>query len=309
MDCTSPTRIHVNVDGKDTILYVPCGKCPHCRRKKKFEWTVRLIHEAESWKSKAFLTLTYDDSHLPRDCGLHKDELQRFFKRLRKVFEGSGRKIKYFACGEYGDRFGRPHYHAIVFGLDISDLGIVQRVWRNGFVRVLPVTMFRFQYVAGYVQKKLDKESAAEKYGDLQPPFQLQSNGLGKEYCLGHAALLYERGYVGLWTGAKAGLPVYYKRILQDSVGLLLGSDEDHGRFYRHWLEHFHISYGEDMSADELRLLFERKVLGAYEDDNGRIHYFVDNLLDKYVDSNQMRRKSLETRTKNYVDNIRGRKK
>ena len=67
-----------------------------------------------------FLTLTYNDDNLPSDVGLHKDDLQRFFKRLRKALDT--KKIRYFACGEYGDTTSRPHYHAIVFGLGLNEI-------------------------------------------------------------------------------------------------------------------------------------------------------------------------------------------
>lgn len=61
----------------------------------------------EEWKNASFVTLTYDNDSLPGDSGLHKEDFQRFMKRLRKY---SGYDLKYFACGEYGGRFKRPHY-------------------------------------------------------------------------------------------------------------------------------------------------------------------------------------------------------
>lgn len=308
MNCTSPTRIHAKIDGHDHVLYVPCGQCPACRRQKKFEWTIRLIHEAGYYNEKSFLTLTYADAFLPLDFGLHKRELQLFFKRLRKELSKSGRKFKYFACGEYGDRFHRPHYHAILFGVGYSsgDLQAVQRAWPFGFVYLRPVTMFRFQYVAGYVQKKLSKDFAQEVYGELQPPFQLNSVGLGERYCIDNAELLNERGFVQLWSGAKGGIPRYYKQKLLSSLGLLLQSGEPSGDFYKSWLRRFNIPFEDSEDIEELRRRFESKVLGQYEDDNGKVHYVSHNHLDAYVEINNKRRLSLERRTKNYIDNIRG---
>jgi hypothetical protein len=63
-----------------------------------------------------FITLTYSDEHLPEDGSLNPEHLTRFWKRLRKN-ESADKKdwIRYFACGEYGEKRGRPHYHAMVF--------------------------------------------------------------------------------------------------------------------------------------------------------------------------------------------------
>ena len=62
------------------------------------------------------LNLTYDDAHLPEHGQLWKDELQRFFKRLRK----GGYKFRYVASGEYGEKTRRPHFHIALFGMDFN---------------------------------------------------------------------------------------------------------------------------------------------------------------------------------------------
>ena len=121
MQCTSPFHIK-NPDRfkykkpnelvGDEWLDVPCGHCLACRIARTREWTVRLLHESEFWEDTIFVTLTYDDEHLPSDRSLVPRDLTLFFKRLRKDL--GDRKIKYYACGEYGDTFGRPHYHAII---------------------------------------------------------------------------------------------------------------------------------------------------------------------------------------------------
>lgn len=62
------------------------------------------------------------------DKNLHLEHLQKFFKRLRKKF---GEGIRYFACGEYGSKNGRPHYHALLFNFDFTDKKLWQ-VNKNG---------------------------------------------------------------------------------------------------------------------------------------------------------------------------------
>ena len=210
VQCTSPTRISVVIDGEEKELFVPCGHCAACRIAKKREWTIRLIHEKGYWKDTSFITLTYQDDFLPRDGGLHKEHLQGFIKRLRRSL--GDRQIKYFACGEYGDRFGRPHYHAIVFGLSGEDRDKVQQCWPFGFTKLSAATIYRFQYVCGYVQKKLSGRASEEVYGSLQPPFQLQSQGLGIRYFNDHKDEILRDMACYTWTGASFGVPRYYRK-------------------------------------------------------------------------------------------------
>lgn len=76
------------------------------------------MHESQMWENNSFITLTYNNENLPKDGSISKKALQNFFKRYRKRFPKN--TIRYFACGEYGDLNGRPHYHAILFGEDFS---------------------------------------------------------------------------------------------------------------------------------------------------------------------------------------------
>lgn len=186
------------------------------------------MHEYETSGEKGvFLTLTYDDAHLPSDLGLHKRDLQLFFKRLRSdlQYEGRNVKIKYFACGEYGDNTKRPHYHAIVFGLDSSDslfsnskvtkrgLSCILDSWRYGFTFVGTVTWDSIQYVTGYVEKKWNGKKALEEYGEKEAPFQLQSAGIGLNYIKKHREQLIEQD--GFYMhGSLHSLPPYYQKKL-----------------------------------------------------------------------------------------------
>lgn len=187
--------------------YFPCGHCMACKVNRTSEWTLRLCHELNSWSCASFVTLTYDDEHLPSDKGLHKKEVQNFMKRLRKY---SKLKLRYYAVGEYGSknlnengdykfyhRLGRPHYHLIIFGLDPllkKHRDYVVEAWSK-----CPEFMFKWKryknaidivndkdiaYVCGYVQKKLYGKEAENTYIGIQPPFSLMSKGLGKDYFL-----------------------------------------------------------------------------------------------------------------------------
>ncbi|GBR76950.1 phage replication protein [Candidatus Termititenax persephonae] len=105
-----------------------------------------------------FLTLTYDDEHLPDDCSVSRRPLQLFIKSLREAV--SPVKIRFYGVGEYGEQSQRPHYHAIIYGLPPEyDF---QRHWRHGFVMAGTFSRESAQYVAGYVVKKFVKK------GDLR---------------------------------------------------------------------------------------------------------------------------------------------
>lgn len=221
MQCTNPFRIknpnrfkYTKVDGSlgPEWLEVPCGHCLSCRIARSREWAVRLLHESENWEDCVFLTLTYSPENLPLNGSLVPQDLTKFFKRLRRDIPD--RKIKYFACGEYGDNYQRPHYHAIVFGLSVRDYKLVDENWNFGFVKVGTVTYESCRYVAGYVQKKLYGEGASfyEENG-LVPPFSRCSKGIGSDYIEKHWNQLYfqEKVTVG---GVNMGLPRYYKKKL-----------------------------------------------------------------------------------------------
>lgn len=159
-----PVTFRMREGWQDRPIDLPCGKCLGCIHDKAHAWAVRCYHESTQHERNSFLTLTYDDSKVP--AALVKDDLQRFFKRLR----ARGVKFRYFACGEYGGRTGRPHYHALFFGQDFRDgaqqLGIgtryytnslVDEVWGNGFVTIAPVEPGSVFYTTGYAVKDVGR--------------------------------------------------------------------------------------------------------------------------------------------------------
>lgn len=195
------------------IIEVPCGNCLSCRLARSREWSVRILHEMTYHKKSCFATLTYSDECLPLDNSLSKDVLQKFFKRLRKEVDKKNVKLKYYACGEYGDAFGRPHYHAIIFGLGLQDRKTIADAWGFGFVKLGTVTYQSARYVANYIQKKYNGRLADQTYGDKQIPFQLCSQGLGKSWALDNEENLRENLGTTI-EGTEVGLPRYYRKVL-----------------------------------------------------------------------------------------------
>lgn len=220
MMCTNPLSIP---DPKHKGLYmeVPCGKCLHCRLQKTREWTTRLLHESAYWKDCVFVTLTYAPENLPvSNCGkpfLVKADLQKFFKRLRFNLSHDEKNIKYFACGEYGDHTQRPHYHAIIFGLGVSDYNTLLDCWNLGHIKVGSVTHDSIQYVTGYVRKKLSGKKLQDERGcpvaGGVPEFQLQSRGLGLDYAMDDTERICSHGITV--NGQHVSIPRYYAKKIE----------------------------------------------------------------------------------------------
>lgn len=153
MTCANQKELWV--DGRGFIL-VPCGKCIPCLQNKRNDWSFRLGVEHRVSKSSMFVTLTYDEKHLRTDRSLNKRDLQLFFKRLRKIHE-DGVRIRYYAVGEYGSHFGRPHYHVLLFNC-VEQL--VRKAWRDskgnaiGLVHIGKVTEASIAYCTKYIMQK-----------------------------------------------------------------------------------------------------------------------------------------------------------
>ena len=215
MQCTNPVRISKNLDRvkfPDGLL-VPCGKCLSCRIAKRSEWAMRMIHELDNFNCAVFVTLTYDEEHFPPHGSLVVSDLQKFFKRLRKEVSSSGNSIRYFACGEYGDRFGRPHYHAIIFGLSQSkrDKDLISSKWPFGRCYYGSAEPDSIRYVAQYIDKKFSGDLAKTEYDEKKraPVFRVSSLGLGKAYLEKNREQLTQMGYCTV-RGVMHSLPRYY---------------------------------------------------------------------------------------------------
>jgi hypothetical protein len=195
-----------------------------CRVARTSEWTTRILHELIG-KPGCFVTLTYNNDHLPADGGLVKADLQMFIKRLRKFLGDT--KIKYYACGEYGEKTNRPHYHLLIIGW-MPELQRLYRpdknhcvsrdielLWRLGNNTTGNPDREAIQYVVGYIRKKLNGSMFLNKFGNIQEPFQLQSQGIGKDYAIAHKdTILSDKGITR--NGHNVGLPRYYRKKLID---------------------------------------------------------------------------------------------
>lgn len=188
-------------------MTLPCGKCRSCRIAKSSEWSIRLMHETDDHKYSTFATLTYDEEHLPVDGVLVKSDLQKFIKRLRRDLEYEKRNIKYYAAGEYGETYVRPHYHAILFGIHpVKDKKLIEENWSFGMVHTGTVTPESCRYVCDY----FNKDDRREKFPCGVLPFKVQSNGLGKSFIRNNELNMVANGFISE-NGIKRAIPRYYK--------------------------------------------------------------------------------------------------
>ena len=131
-------------------IEVPCGRCTVCQSNRREEWAARMELESRTAAITFFVTLTYNDENYPGQLQL--SDLQKFFKRLR-----SRVNCRYFACGEYGERFRRGHYHAVVWLDDCISVQSFEKLiadsWRFGFIEVRMADFNCFRYVAKYCIK------------------------------------------------------------------------------------------------------------------------------------------------------------
>jgi len=164
MNCSRPVIINGGAYG--------CNQCTACRISKRRVWTHRILLEAAQHTDNAFVTLTFDDEHYPTDHSVKPRDIQLFMKRLR--FACPSLKIRYFACGEYGDLSMRPHYHLGLFGYPSCSRGMsrfsrhsgscctpcdtVLKAWGQGNVTLGILEQKSAAYIAGYILKKLNKD-------------------------------------------------------------------------------------------------------------------------------------------------------
>lgn len=201
---------------KDVEFPVRCGKCLPCLKSRRNEWSLRLEHEYLHSDSAFFITLTYDDNHLPYSYSkwkykykidpitkkkkvikrwkvkvnttkptLRQEDLTKYIKRIRneqqKYYKDKNiisRKVRYYAVGEYGTKTKRPHYHLLVFNYDIDNIAPLQNKWKLGFTQIAEVNGARINYTAKYMFKPFNIKDTRKK------PFSTMSKKpiIGQDY-------------------------------------------------------------------------------------------------------------------------------
>lgn len=235
------------------FIEIPCGKCLACRMKYSRDWADRCIMELPYHDSSYFVTLTYDNDHLPVNDfvdpvdgvigqmpTLIKSDVSDFMKNLRRQLDyhfPDHAPISFFAAGEYGGQTSRPHYHLIIFGLQLNDLQMykkstlgynyynsefLQSVWKKGYVVVADVTWQSAAYVARYILKKQtgDQSEVYDRF-NFQQEFSLMSRrpSIGRRFFEEHFHELYEFDSINVPTsegGRKVRPNRYFDRLMAE---------------------------------------------------------------------------------------------
>lgn len=225
-------------------IQLPCGRCIGCRLERSRQWAVRLVHENRLHECSSFITLTYRDDKLPPGGSLRIKDFQDFMKRFRK---DQGTRLRFFHCGEYGEKRRRPHYHAIIFGESFDDWGDcydveraakgdidyitwssrrLDRLWPFGLNRVGRVTFESCAYVARYVTKKITGPAARVAYDvvdyttgevtELAPEYATMSRrpGIGAGHFEKYWKHIYSRDEIAI-NGKLCKPPRFYDRCLE----------------------------------------------------------------------------------------------
>jgi hypothetical protein len=235
-------------------LPLPCGQCLHCRINKRRVWTTRLLLELTQHPYASWLTLTYSDEYLPKDGSLSKKTLQDFLKRLRFHYSKLNSILRHFCVGEYGDVSFRPHYHCILFNIDIISINHLLNkfnLWPFGFFHVGDVSMHSIQYTAKYTMKKLTDKRDSRLEG-RKPEFMICSRkpGIGKS-AVEHIFKSIDKSFLSDETkynqlrfdGKKFPLGRYMvdklKDMLQDKIDIDVGFDKYFSESARHFFKYF----------------------------------------------------------------------
>lgn len=287
-------------DPKD--IRIPCGKCIGCRLDYSRQWADRMMLELDHSKKAIFATFTYnqknvptvvDDIDMPVGYTLWKPDFQDFMKRLRSRKKFEDREIRFYASGEYGSNTRRPHYHAIIFGIDLDDFedckpkGMnelhqqyyiskeFEDIWEKGFTLISEVSWQTCAYVSRYVMKKAFADDI--EYWQV-PEFSLMSRrpGLGAYYFEEHKDCLdYSSIYLRSKDGSvKVGVPKYFLNKLKESDNLA-----DVIKYY--WLQ----DQRKEFASDKMLLELSRTDLSYVEE----LEVQENELIDKVGFLNKIR--------------------
>jgi hypothetical protein len=243
-----------------------------CRTDKQRSIALRLFHEKKMHAASCFLTLTYSDEHLPEAGTLVKRHIALFMMRLRK---GLGSGIRFYAAGEYGETYKRPHYHVMLFNRDFEDRKFwrtapcgepsyrsktLERFWTYGNSEVMDVTERSCAYVAGYVVKKVTGKKAASHYEVFDADgvvhqrvaeFSVQSMrpfGIGGSFFDKFRDEIINSGSC-IWRGSEVPVPTYYYRRFKQQSAV----DADYLQFERSLeAEDYAAEHAADLTPERL---------------------------------------------------------
>lgn len=229
---SSKEAVRSLLTGELKEMSVPCGQCIGCRLERSRQWAIRCVHEASLHQDNCFVTLTYATEFLPANGSLDKRDFVLFMKRLRKRF---GEGIRFFHCGEYGEKFCRPHHHVCLFNFDFPDKQLLSQnlgnpiyvskalseLWPYGYSSIGSVTFESAAYVARYIMKKINGDMASEHYDGRQPEYITMSRrpGIAAGWFEQFSSDCYPKDFITIKGGIKCRPPKYYDRLYRENHG------------------------------------------------------------------------------------------
>lgn len=268
MACINPLTIYQKFSGK--TITVPCNHCLNCliRKQSQLEFLAKkeLIDVYTSGRGASFVTLTYDNVHVPRtDDGfitLKKEDLRNFFKSVRRQMEyhGDTTKFKYIACGEYGDNYScRCHFHIVFLGLtDVQALKYTNKVWKNGNIDIGPLSSGGLSYVCKYLSKQHPDKDIKQLRSDLgcENPFLVHSIGLGKKWIMENIYNILDNRFVFTINGKKCLYPKYVMEYVKARTGC------DYKKYVVDFISHSDdFNYAKSNNLDYIDFSYEKTYL------------------------------------------------
>lgn len=206
----------------------PCGSCPACLANRQRGFMFRLDQEKEKASFYFWLTLTYDEDHVPRlesqEMCFSKAHCREFFERLRSRYKSKAITFKHFLVSEYGpNATERPHYHLLLLAYGgSSDLAgrykerqeirkfLIEKAWPYGFVNEKTFHGRVLSYLTKYCLKP---ELIGQRH--TMKPFTLISKGIGLSYLdslpqLQKDQMLSSLDFSVRYGSGKISLPRYY---------------------------------------------------------------------------------------------------
>lgn len=208
-------------DNRIGSVPIGCGECMECRKKKAFEWQVRLSEEMRSQKLRGyFVTWTFSEESLNDLKHVVKNEgcdyegwklenevarvsVRRYLERWRKKH---GRSLRHWIVTEKGQtNTERIHMHGLVW-TDKDKDDILER-WGYGHCDIGKKGVNEAS--AGYLVKYMSKVD--EKHRDYKSKV-FSSPGIGSGYLIRKDSEVAKRTerYVNR-KGQKFSLPMYYR--------------------------------------------------------------------------------------------------
>lgn len=236
---SNPSDVYRNLD-------LGCGRCIGCTLRRSAHWSVRCYHESLQHSTNSFITLTFDNEHLDSNRSLVKSDFQYFMKRLRI---NTGVRMRYYHCGEYGSKKGRPHHHACLFGYGFpdrkfwrySDSGfpmyrseVLDVAWQHrGLATVNDLTYDSVSYCTGYIVQKVFGRDAEHYYEGRLPEYNTMSRkpGLGRQWIDRYLSDVYPADFV-IVDGRKLGVPKYYDSVCKSLFPSLFEEVQSHRESY-----------------------------------------------------------------------------